>query len=78
MDKELKTAYAQTINYFGNAAALARALGISSQAVSRWNGVVNDLRAYQIEVLTGGRLRHDELRPDQVRNKQYDAHRITV
>lgn len=45
------------IRYFGNATKLARALGISKQAISKWGDDVPEGRDYQIEVLTGGALR---------------------
>lgn len=53
MDK--KTAIA----HFGSAAALAKALGISAAAVSDWNEIIPEGRAYQLQVLTSGMLRVD-------------------
>ena len=37
--------------------AVADALGIARQAVDQWGDTVPILRAYQIEVVTGGALR---------------------
>ncbi|PTS80436.1 Cro/Cl family transcriptional regulator [Aeromonas sp. HMWF036] len=48
------------INYFGSAAELARSLNISEPAVSRWGDTIPKGRAYQIEVLTGGKLKADQ------------------
>jgi len=44
------------INYFGSGAALARALGVQRAAVSRWPDVLPELRACQVQVVTGGKL----------------------
>ena len=49
-----------TISYFGSAAELARSLNISEPAVSRWGDTIPKGRAYQIEVLTGGKLKADQ------------------
>jgi DNA-binding transcriptional regulator YdaS (Cro superfamily) len=47
------------IDYFGGTGAVAAALGIRSQAVSRWirEKSVPEARAYQVEVLTRGKLK---------------------
>ncbi len=45
------------VKYFGSKAALARALGINKGAVSQWGETIPKGRAYQIEVLTGGKLK---------------------
>lgn len=44
------------INYFGSAAKLAKALGISKSAVSLWGDQIPELRAYQLERITNGEL----------------------
>ena len=44
------------IEHFGNQAAIAKALGISQTAVSKWPDIIPELRAYQIQSLTAGRL----------------------
>lgn len=51
----------QLTRHYGNGNRAARALGISRQAVRRWiaQGYVPETRQYQIEVLTGGKLRAD-------------------
>ncbi|HHQ4522289.1 TPA: Cro/CI family transcriptional regulator [Aeromonas veronii] len=51
---------ADAISYFGSAAELARSLNISEPAVSRWGDTIPKGRAYQIEVLTGGKLKADQ------------------
>ena len=45
------------VDYFGTKAAIADALGIKKSAVSQWGPNVPKGRAYQIEVLTGGKLK---------------------
>ena len=52
------------INHFGGIQALADALDCSSQAIHMWKGVVPELRAYQLEVITAGELSRVDLRPD--------------
>ena len=50
--------------HFGSASALARALRISTAAVAQWGEDVPPLRQFQLEYMTGGKLRADEkLRP---------------
>lgn len=51
---------ADAIRHFGTQAALARALGVSKQAVAQWGEVVPDGRAYQLQVITGGKLKARE------------------
>ena len=43
---------------------IARLLGISPAAVSRWKGVVPPDRAIEIEERTGGKVSRYEIRPD--------------
>lgn len=45
------------IDHFGGANKLAQALGCKPQAISQWSDLVPQGRAYQIEVLTGGKLK---------------------
>ncbi|HHQ4925307.1 TPA: Cro/CI family transcriptional regulator [Aeromonas veronii] len=51
----MKTEHA--IEHFGSKAAIADALGIKKSAVSQWGDTIPKGRAYQIEVLTGGKLK---------------------
>ncbi|MDX7900118.1 Cro/CI family transcriptional regulator [Aeromonas media] len=48
---------ADAIAHFGGIAPLAKALGVKTQAISQWKERVPELRSYQIEVLTGGKLK---------------------
>lgn len=45
------------INYFGSSIKLAEALGLNKSAVSQWGEEVPELRAFQLERLTGGELK---------------------
>lgn len=47
------------IHHFGSVSAVASALGITSQAVSMWPDTVPQMRQYEIERLTHGRLKAD-------------------
>ena len=47
------------IAHFGGITPLAKALGVKTQAISQWGENIPKLRAYQIEVLTGGELKAD-------------------
>ena len=48
------------IQHFGSAAGVARALGISRAAVSQWSEKIPALRAFQLEQITNGVLRHTD------------------
>ncbi|MGL5070165.1 MAG: Cro/CI family transcriptional regulator [Aeromonas salmonicida] len=48
------------VDYFGTKAAIADALGIKKSAVSQWGDTIPKGRAYQIEVLTGGKLKAEQ------------------
>lgn len=50
------------VDYFGTKAAIADALGIKRSAVSQWGETIPKGRAYQIEVLTDGKLKVDSRR----------------
>lgn len=47
----------KAIEHFGSISALARALGVTYEAVRQWGEVIPELRQYQIERLTGGSLK---------------------
>lgn len=49
------------ISHFGNKLKLAEALSVTKSAISQWGEDVPELRAYQIERLTGGELKASEL-----------------
>ena len=58
----MKTQHA--IEHFGGVLELATALGIRRQAVAQWGKQVPPRRAYEIERLTGGKLKAPEFRPE--------------
>ena len=43
--------------YYGSFAKAARALGISSAAISQWNDIIPEKQAYRLEKITKGQLR---------------------
>ena len=47
------------IKFFGSKAAVARALGISQVAVTRWGSAIPEKRAVRLERLTVGFLKYD-------------------
>ncbi len=47
------------IKHFGTATELARRLGVGKALVSKWPDVVPPRYAYEIERLTGGKLKAD-------------------
>ena len=49
----------EAIQYYGTHAKLARALGISRQAVTDWGDRIPEGRQWQLEVVTGGDLKAD-------------------
>jgi len=55
----------KAIQHFGTQGELAKQIGISQVAVSKWkkNGIPPN-RAIQIEQLTNGEITRQELRPD--------------
>ncbi|WP_088211118.1 Cro/CI family transcriptional regulator [Shewanella sp. Shew256] len=48
---------AAAIDHFGSQVKLAAAIGVSQAAISKWPDDVPELRAYQIELLTEGKLK---------------------
>ncbi|HHQ4686169.1 TPA: Cro/CI family transcriptional regulator [Aeromonas veronii] len=53
------------IEHFGGANKLALALGCRPQAISQWGETIPKGRAYQIEVLTGGKLKAEQTQTAQ-------------
>lgn len=49
------------IEHFEGITGLAHALGISTQAISQWDGQIPPQRAYQIEVVSGGKFKATRL-----------------
>lgn len=60
--------YNELVTYFGSAGKIAKALGITRAAISRWHGKVPPGRAYQLEVMTHGKFKASELCPQAERN----------
>lgn len=48
---------AEVVSFFGNQTKVAKALGITHVAVSKWGDDIPQLRAYQIERITKGALK---------------------
>ena len=52
----------EALAYYGTQVKLAKALGITQAAVSKWPEQVPLLRQYELERLTGGALKVDHSR----------------
>lgn len=52
----------ELIAHFGGVAATARALGVKDPSVSEWkaSGIVPELRQYQAEIASEGKLKADK------------------
>ena len=54
--------FEQIVDHFGGThQSLADALGISREAVTMWGGRIPESRAYQIQVISGGRFQAKDL-----------------
>lgn len=53
------------VSYFGSRGKLAKALGVTPPAISRWKEFIPDRRAYQIEVLTEGKFKAEQLKKER-------------
>lgn len=51
--------YDQAIAYFGSPSAMARALRVRPPSVMEWKSGIPELRQYQIELASQGRLKAD-------------------
>ncbi|MFB6311533.1 MAG: transcriptional regulator [Salinirussus sp.] len=60
------TALDRILEEFRTQSALARALGLKQQSVQEWfaTGRIPASRCVEIELLTDGRIRRSEIRPD--------------
>ncbi|WNO60863.1 Cro/CI family transcriptional regulator [Rheinheimera sp. MMS21-TC3] len=56
---------ADVISHFGGVIKTAKALGITSQSISQWPDQIPELRAYQIQHLTGGALKAKQVKQIQ-------------
>lgn len=59
-DKNTKQTIVDIAAHFGGIPKLAKALGIHVQAIYQWN-TIPPTRAYQIQVLTRGKFKAEEL-----------------
>ncbi len=50
----------KVVSYFGSNTKIARALGITSAAVGAWKEQIPELRARQLEEITGGALKFED------------------
>ncbi|MCK3654258.1 hypothetical protein A4G19_13150 [Pasteurellaceae bacterium Macca] len=50
----------EVIAYFGSLGEVAKALGVSSSAVSQWREVIPEKNAYRLQILTENKLQVDE------------------
>ena len=67
------------IDYFGSQAALAKALGVNSMAVTQWKKRgLPIIRALQIERCTKGSIKAEELLPDIFSYSSDKADPLTV
>ena len=57
--KEVDMTKTQAIKHFGSVSALAKALGVTYEAVRQWE-YVPELRQYQIERITLGALKAEQ------------------
>ncbi|MBA1296589.1 Cro/Cl family transcriptional regulator [Pseudomonas lurida] len=51
---------ADAIKHFKGIAPLAKALGITYEAVRQWGEEIPELRQYQLELVTDGQLKADK------------------
>ncbi|NMX37305.1 Cro/Cl family transcriptional regulator [Pseudomonas veronii] len=51
---------ADAIHHFKGIAPLAKALGITYEAVRQWGEEIPELRQYQLELVTDGQLKADK------------------
>ncbi|MGY6039078.1 Cro/CI family transcriptional regulator [Aeromonas sp. AE23HZ002T15] len=50
----------EAVKHYGGVVQLATALGIKPQSVSQWGETIPQGRAYQIELMTGGKLKAEQ------------------
>jgi DNA-binding transcriptional regulator YdaS (Cro superfamily) len=61
----MENGFTRLIKHFGSKAKIGRALGVTPQAVTKWeNANVPSERAIQIEQITKGEITVKDLRPD--------------
>lgn len=70
MQKSKKNEFQKVVDHFGGVDSLAKALGITRQAIYMWAGTVPEGRAYQIETITNRKFTAVKLisaEPNEVR-----------
>ena len=60
----IRAGYESAVEFFGGIPELAAALDVTRQAIYLWDGIVPKSRVFEIELLTDGKLRRHQLRPD--------------
>jgi len=53
----------EAIDHYGSVRRLAKALKIWPHAIYRWGDYPPEARQYQLQVLTGGKLKAEDLQP---------------
>lgn len=49
----------EVVKYFGSKPKVAKELKVTKQAIGKWGEEVPELRQYQLEVITSGKLKSD-------------------
>lgn len=64
MNTDIDTDLTEVIKHFGNQAKIAKAIGITRQAVSKWNvrGIPTDMTLKLCE-LSGGKIKPSQIKP---------------
>jgi DNA-binding transcriptional regulator YdaS (Cro superfamily) len=57
---------ADVLQYFGTESKVAKALGIKQPSVNEWGENIPQLRAYQLERITNGKLKVIDKRLDEL------------
>ena len=65
--------FQEVIEHFGGITALADKLNVSTQAISQWDGLIPETRAFQIEVLSEGRFKASKLPVRRRRSSSVEA-----
>lgn len=73
MENGKKKGLQLAIDHFGGVSGLAEALGIKRQAIYMWAGQIPRARVYQLESITEGELKAEDLFSQPRRAKQREA-----
>lgn len=64
------TLFDQVVEHFGGTQmALAKALGVTHSAISQWEGVIPESRAFEIEVLSAGKFKASSIITEALRKR---------